>query len=60
MKPGETREMPVVFYVDPALAKDREQDDAQHHHAVLHLLSGAPSRSAPVAERRRRTNPAAI
>ena len=27
MKPGETREMPVVFYVDPAIAKDAEQDD---------------------------------
>ena len=26
MKAGETREMPVVFYVDPALAKDAEQD----------------------------------
>jgi cytochrome c oxidase assembly protein subunit 11 len=26
MKAGETREMPVVFYVDPALAKDAEQN----------------------------------
>lgn len=26
MKPGETREMAVVFYVDPKLAKDSEQD----------------------------------
>jgi cytochrome c oxidase assembly protein subunit 11 len=25
--PGETREMPVVFYVDPSLAKDSEMDD---------------------------------
>jgi cytochrome c oxidase assembly protein subunit 11 len=26
MKPGETREMAVVFYVDPKLAQDAEQD----------------------------------
>jgi cytochrome c oxidase assembly protein subunit 11 len=26
MKPGETRDMAVVFYVDPKLAKDSEQD----------------------------------
>lgn len=26
MKPGETREMTVVFYVDPKLAEDRDQD----------------------------------
>jgi len=26
LKPGETREMTVVFYVDPAIANDREQD----------------------------------
>ena len=27
MKPGEKRDMAVVFYVDPKLAKDSEQDD---------------------------------
>jgi cytochrome c oxidase assembly protein subunit 11 len=27
LKPGETREMAVVFYVDPEIAKDRDQDD---------------------------------
>ena len=27
MKAGETREMPVVFYVDPALAQDAEQNE---------------------------------
>jgi cytochrome c oxidase assembly protein subunit 11 len=26
MKPGETREMTVVFYVDPSIMKDRDQD----------------------------------
>ena len=27
LKPGETREMTVVFYVDPSIVKDHEQDD---------------------------------
>ena len=27
MQPGETREMAVVFYIDPALVKDSDQDD---------------------------------
>ncbi|HZQ13229.1 MAG TPA: cytochrome c oxidase assembly protein [Pseudolabrys sp.] len=27
LKPGETRDMTVVFYVDPSIARDHEQDD---------------------------------
>jgi cytochrome c oxidase assembly protein subunit 11 len=27
MKPGETRDMTVVFYVDPSIVKDHDQDD---------------------------------
>lgn len=27
LKPGETREMAVVFYVDPKIVQDRDQDD---------------------------------
>ena len=46
MKPGETREMTVVFYVDPEIVKDRDQDRAQHHHAVLYLLPAARRRAA--------------
>ncbi len=30
MKPGETRDMAVVFYVDPKLAKDSEQDGTDY------------------------------
>ncbi len=41
MAPGEKREMPVVFYVDPALAADHENDTLRNHHTVLHLLSRA-------------------
>ena len=46
LKAGETREMAVVFYVDPALAKDADGADRQHHHAVLHLLSAARAAAA--------------
>ena len=41
LKAGEEREMTVVFYIDPALAKDADAADTQHHHALLYLLSAA-------------------
>lgn len=41
MKPGETRNMTVVFYVDPALAKDR---DAQVHDTITLSYTFYPQR----------------
>ena len=43
MAPGEKREMPVVFYVDPALAADSENDGLNTITLVLHVLSRARS-----------------
>ncbi len=43
--PGEKREMAVVFFVDPTIADDPSTAANLHHHAVLHLLPGARSRS---------------
>jgi cytochrome c oxidase assembly protein subunit 11 len=46
MKPGETREMPVVFYIDPALAKDAEQNDLN---TITLSYTYFPVRQEPVA-----------
>ena len=53
---GEKRDMAVVFYVDPALAKDPEQRRPQHHHAVLHVLSAARAVAAGGGSARRPAN----
>ena len=58
MKPGETRDMAVVFYVDPKLAEDSEQDGRQPHYALLHLLSGAHVPDQAAAETATPENPA--
>jgi cytochrome c oxidase assembly protein subunit 11 len=49
MKPGETREMTVVFYVDPALVKDRDQDDLNTI-TLSYTFYRLPERAAPVAQ----------
>ena len=53
MKPGEKRDMTVVFYVDPAIADDVDARDAYDDHAFLYLLSAARRRSlrSPIARR---------
>ena len=46
MKPGETREMAVVFYVDPSIAKDRDQDTLN---TITLSYTFYPVRERPVA-----------
>jgi cytochrome c oxidase assembly protein subunit 11 len=49
MKPGETREMTVVFYVDPAIAKDHEQDTLDTI-TLSYTFYRLPEQERPVAE----------
>ena len=46
MKPGEKRDMAVVFYVDPKLAQDSEQDTLNNITHSYTLLSGERAGSA--------------
>jgi cytochrome c oxidase assembly protein subunit 11 len=49
LKPGETREMTVVFYVDPSLVKDRDQDDLNTI-TLSYTFYRLPDAERPVAE----------
>jgi cytochrome c oxidase assembly protein subunit 11 len=49
MKAGETREMTVVFYVDPAIAKDRDQNDLNTI-TLSYTFYRLPESERPVAE----------
>ena len=46
MAAGEKREMPVVFYVDPKLAADSDNDGLNTITLVLYVLSGTRRRAA--------------
>ncbi len=52
MQPGETREMTVVFYVDPAIVKDSDQDDLNT--ITLSYTFYRQPDARPVAEARRK------
>ncbi len=49
MKPGETREMTVMFYVDPEIVKDRDQDDLNSI-TLSYTFYRLPDRARPLAE----------
>jgi len=49
MKPGETREMTVVFYVDPTIANDHDQD-ALNTITLSYTFYRLPEPEQPVAE----------
>ena len=49
MKPGETRDMTVVFYVDPSMVKDHEQDTLNTI-TLSYTFYRLPDAAAPVAD----------
>jgi cytochrome c oxidase assembly protein subunit 11 len=49
MKPGETREMTVVFYVDPAIVKDHDQDPLNTI-TLSYTFYRLPDQDQPVAD----------
>ena len=49
LKPGETREMTVVFYVDPAIVNDRDQDTLNTI-TLSYTFYRLPEPDRPVAE----------
>ena len=49
LKAGETREMAVVFYVDPAIVKDTEQDHLSNI-TLSYTFFRLPEQTAPVAD----------
>jgi len=49
MKPGETREMTVVFYVDPSIVQDHDQDDL-HTITLSYTFYRLPDAARPLAD----------
>jgi cytochrome c oxidase assembly protein subunit 11 len=49
MKPGETREMTVVFYVDPSIVADRDQDSLNTI-TLSYTFYRLPGQAQPIAQ----------
>lgn len=54
-KPGETREMAVVFYVDPSIAKDHEHDTLNSI-TLSYTFFPLPDKATPVADASDKSN----
>ena len=48
LKPGQTVDMPVVFFVDPAIKKDPDTKDVHEITLELHILSGGNRHRGPL------------
>ena len=56
LKPGEKRDMTVVFYVDPSMVKDSDQDDLNTI-TLSYTMSRCPARSHPASKVDQRLGP---
>lgn len=59
LKPGQTEEMAVEFYIDPAMAQDRANDDVQNITLSYTFFLAKDQSKARALKQADRTNPAA-
>ena len=58
LKPGESVDMPVVFFVDPKIRKDRRHQRHRRNHVELYILPGGKSGNAAARAAQRNTREA--